>query len=148
MAPKQDTRADVRFVLEGEVERDGLMVYPPGATVTGRFELMPNRDLECRHLLLQLEWHTEGRGDRDGKVIEEADLFQGVLTAGVSIGEDFVFTLPDQPWSYAGHYVNIVWAVSIKIDIPRAKDVNASQPFIMTPDRDRVTPESAPDSIW
>jgi hypothetical protein len=128
-----DKRADVQITLEGGEDRGGTPAYPPGGTISGRVEILPQTDLTADHVLIQLEWHTEGRGDRDGQVAEAKDIYQGVLTAGVAISEDFAFTLPQEPWSFAGHYINIVWSVNVKIDIPRAKDVNVNQPFILTP---------------
>ena len=145
---RQDSRSEIRVELDGDQEQDGLMIYPPGSTISGRVEIMPRRDIACDHLLLQLKWQTQGKGDRDEQIIDQRDIYQGVLTGGIRITEDFTFTLPVQPWSYAGHYINIVWAIEVKIDIPLAKDVNYSQPFIMAPAGERVTPTPPPDSIW
>ena len=145
---RQDKRAEVQIELQGEHEWDGPMIVPPGATISGEVDIMPTQDIKCNHLLIQLKWYTEGKGDLDEQVIDQMDIRQGVLPAGNRISESFTFNLPDQPWSYSGHYVNVIWAVAVKIDIPLARDVNYSYPFVMTPDEAKVTPEPAPDSIW
>ena len=81
-----------------------------------------------------LRWHTEGRGDRDRAVIEDLDLFQGILRAGSPIFYSFHFKLPEHPWSYAGHYVNIVWEIETSIDLALARDPQATHPFVLAPD--------------
>ena len=64
-------------------------------------------------------------------------LAEGPLAANVSIRHDFNFGLPREPWSYAGHYVSIIWEIAVVVDIPLATDINAQQPFILAPRRAR-----------
>ena len=117
---------------DGEMEGD-VMRFEAGGYLRGSVQVTPVSDLDCRHLFARLVWRTEGRGDRDRGVAAEMDLFQGLLHAGSVTHHTFHFTLPQEPWSYAGYYVNIIWELEIVIDIPRAVDPKASSPFILAP---------------
>ena len=63
-------------------------------------------------------------------------MFQGTLRAGFPSMHDFHFDLPREPWSYAGHYVNIVWEIFVDVDVPWARNPRHSQPLVMVPRRD------------
>ena len=117
----------------GEVDGE-LVRFRPGETLQGSVRIKPDEDLKARHVFARLQWHTEGRGDRDESIIEEQDLFQGMLKAGTPVYYRFHFRLPDQPWSYAGHYVNIVWTIEVSIDLALARDPQAIKPLVLTPD--------------
>jgi len=82
-------------------------------------QLIPDSgNLNCKHIFIRLQWHTEGRGDRDQQRITQLDVFQGTLQARIPTTYDFAFILPRQPWSYAGYYVNIVWRSKWKCTCP------------------------------
>jgi len=105
----------------------------PGSLVEGSVQIVPESDIRANHVWVRLQWHTEGRGDRDEGRLAQLDVFQGVLTAQTPYNYSFSFTLPCEPWSYAGHYINIVWEVMVEVDVPMAPDIRHSQPFIMAP---------------
>lgn len=96
-------------------------------------EITPDRDIRCNHLFLRLRWHTEGRGTRDEAQVAQEDLFQGVLAADRMVTYPFRLTLPYEPWSYAGHYINIIWEVVAELDIPMGLNSHCCQLFIMAP---------------
>lgn len=108
--------------------------FAPDDTVKGTVQILPDKDLNCRHLYVRLQWHTEGRGDRDSAVVGEQDLFQGTLSGGMPTYHDFSLTAPRGPWSYSGHYINIVWEVIASIDVPMGGDPKAEIPFILSPE--------------
>lgn len=120
-------------IREGEQEGE-LVRFRPGERLQGSVRITPDEDLQARHVFARLRWHTEGRGDRDEAVIAEEDLYQGMLRAGTPVHYSFRFTLPNGPWSYAGHYVNIVWEVDVSIDLALARDLRDQQPFVLAPD--------------
>jgi hypothetical protein len=116
-------------------EADGeLMRFRPGETLQGSVKITPQSDLQARHVFIRLLWHTEGRGDRDQAIVAEQDVFQGVLKAGMPAYHSFHFRLPLQPWSYAGHYINIVWEIGTSIDLAMARDPRAQKAFVLAPD--------------
>jgi hypothetical protein len=124
--------AIIQFTLRGGQDEGGLMLYQPGQRVRGTVQLIPDSgDLNCKHIFVRLQWHTEGRGDRDQQCIAQLDVFQGTLQARIPTTYDFAFMLPREPWSYAGHYVNIVWEIEVEVDVPWAVNLRRSQPFVM-----------------
>jgi hypothetical protein len=86
-------------------------------------------------VLARLEWHTEGRGDRDRDRVAEIGLAGAELTANSTVIRDFTLSVPNDPWSYAGHYVNIIWEVIVVADIPLARDVIRKEPIVVAPHR-------------
>jgi hypothetical protein len=127
------SRADFEITLQGGEADGSYLRYKPGETMQGSVQVTPQRDMNCRHLFVRLVWQTEGRGDRDRGVGGEIDLFQGQLRAGTPRYHSFHFSLPDEPWSYAGHYINIVWQVEVSIDLAMTVDPRAAKPFILVP---------------
>jgi hypothetical protein len=122
---------DCHFELKGGDRRGPVTIYAPGDRVSGSVRLAPQADIPCRSVTLQLEWHTEGKGDRDQQIIHEKTLHQGNLRMGSLVGDNFVFQLPEGPVSYAGQLINIIWTITIKVDVPRAKDATFQEPFIV-----------------
>jgi hypothetical protein len=127
--------ANIQITLHNADMLEGTPSYEPGSVVQGTVHVTPQEDIKCNHVWVRLGWHTEGRGTRAEKVIEQMDIAQGVLSAHTPISRSFNFNAPREPWSYAGHYINIVWEVKVTIDIPLATDVNQSLPFVVTPRR-------------
>jgi hypothetical protein len=128
-------KAEIHVALRGG-EKDGDTAhYLPGEKVSGTAQVIPDGDVRCNHLYVRLQWHTEGRGDRDTEKIAEVDVFQGTLNAGVPSVHEFSFALPREPWSYAGHYVNVVWEIAVDVDVPWSVNPRHSQPFVMSPYR-------------
>jgi hypothetical protein len=127
-------RADFQITLRGgEFQGGGWQRFEPGSLIEGTVQIVTDSDVRANHVWLRVQWHTEGRGDRDQGKAGEMDLFQGVLTAQTPLTQSFHFTLPHEPWSYAGRYINIIWEVTAEIDIPMAPDLRGSMPFILAP---------------
>lgn len=120
-------------VRGGEME-GSLVRFRPGEALQGSVRITPIGDIQARHVYLRLQWHTEGRGDRDQAVVAEQDVFQGLLKDGTPTYYSFHFKLPDHPWSYAGHYINIIWEVAASIDLALARDPSAQEVFLLVPD--------------
>jgi hypothetical protein len=122
-------------------ERDGdVVLYEPAEEIAGSVEVEVDRATECRSLWVRLIWHTEGRGDEDTGKIEEMDIYGGGLSPGSPIRSDFRFLLPFEPWSYAGQYVSIVWAIEVTVDVPMARDLTHRHRFVMRPRLTSSTP--------
>jgi hypothetical protein len=127
--------ADIRITLSGgDVMGGNLMRFSPGSTMQCNVQVTPQDNIRCKRVVARIMWHTEGRGDRDeGTVLEAPIAPESTLQAGQQIYQQFNVVLPHEPWSYAGHYVNIVWELKVIIDIAMASDINASQPFVLAP---------------
>lgn len=127
--------ADIDFELtlrDGEVS-GGRRHYLPGSAVHGWVRLTPHEDVNCNRVLARLEWHTEGRGDRDQDCVAEVVLAEGDLSANTSVIQEFNLTLPSEPWSYAGHYINVIWEVIVVVDLPFARDVIRKEAVVVAP---------------
>jgi hypothetical protein len=110
-----------------------LRRYAPGEVLTGTAYISANKQLDCRNLTAQLGWHTEGRGDRDEAIAAKIDLYRGVLNPGFPTSYEFSFVVPAAPWSYGGHYITIVWAVTIEIDLAWRSNPRVLQSFVLLP---------------
>lgn len=127
--------AVVQFTLEGGTHEGGLMRFEPRSRLNGTVTVTPGKDIRAKRVYAQLQWHTEGRGDRDEGVAAAVAFNDAQLRANMPMVGRFTFDLPEAPWSFAGHYINIVWEILLVVDIPLATDIRASQPFIMAPKR-------------
>ncbi|MFZ0548491.1 MAG: hypothetical protein WAM60_23790 [Candidatus Promineifilaceae bacterium] len=119
--------------LQGGAAEDGFMRYEPGSMISGLVQIVPNEDVNSRRAAVRLRWRTKGRGDTNSESLGETEIWQGNLQQGRPIQKDFSFQLPNQPWSYSGHYINIVWEIFVFVDIPFASDPKFVQPFVMRP---------------
>lgn len=126
-------QVNVQITLEGGEVAEGWRRYRPGEEISGTAQITPAEDVRCNHVYIRAGWHTEGRGDGDGGRAGEFDVFQGTLVAQETRAWPFRFSLPAEPWSYAGHYINIVWDVSVDLDVPMARDVHHAERFILSP---------------
>ena len=125
--------ATIGIRVEGAGMGEIAARFEPGAIVQGSVQITPEQDLNCRHVFARLQWRTEGRGDEDKGIAAEQDLFQGLLPGGLPRHHSFHLRLPDQPWSYAGQLVRIVWEVEVSIDVAFARDPKAALPLVMRP---------------
>lgn len=123
---------DIR-IDNAETTSAGLRVSP-GQEVHGTVTVVPDKDIKVRHVYLRLSWHTEGRGDRDSGQALELDLFQGEMMGGLPAYYEFSLTTPEAPWSYSGYYVNIVWELDVKVDIPFSSDITGKMRFVLSPE--------------
>ena len=128
-------RADIDVLFEPGPSEYGVRRVSPGDVLRGTVRITPDTDTRCNHLWLRLVWRTEGRGDEDSARAAELDVFQGQLRTGTAGEFPFEFLLPREPWSYAGHYVTIVWSIDVDVDVPWAVNARHRQVFICAPDR-------------
>ena len=111
----------------------GLARFVAGDAVVGYVEITPAKNIPYKKLSLRIKWRTEGRGDTDEVVwytVEEPD---GTLTAGIMKTLPFSAVLPEEPWSFAGRYITIVWGVDIEVDVAWAINLRHFAPFVLAP---------------
>ena len=122
-------------VIQIQIKGGEGKIYHPGDIVEGVVEILPDVDIpNVRKIEVKVGWETQGKGNIDRRAIEiwtRDDM--PILEANIPFYQEFSAKLPNQPWSFHGHYINIVWAVIVKIDVARAKDLNASQRFVLQP---------------
>lgn len=126
--------AQINIQIEnGEEIGGGLRRFDPASNIKGQINIMPEKNFNARAVELYVQWHTEGRGDQDKGSTPPIQLYTGQLNNGMPVYYPFDMLLPLEPWSYSGHYINIIWNLVVKIDIPRAKDVLGMVPFVLYP---------------
>ena len=127
--------ADFEVTLLGGEDSPPGKLYRPGDEVRGSVALFTDSNVKCQHFYIRLGWHTEGRGTRYAEKVSELDVFQGELSSSIPANYNFSFVLPDQPWSYEGHYITIAWAVEFEVDVSWGKNLKHFEPFILSPER-------------
>ncbi len=98
--------------------------WPVGGRVKGRVSISAPVATKTKKITVELVWKTEGRGNENKDTVDSTTIHEGELYDGAMINCDFELTLPEHgPITYDGHYIRILWAVVVRIDIPWAKDV-------------------------
>ena len=128
-------KAAIQISLRGGEDLGGMMRFDPGGRLEGVAQILPDGNIRAKKVMVQLGWHTEGRGSRADGTAGQVEIAQGNLVANTPIVQSFAFNLPNEPWSFAGHYINIIWQVEVIVDIPLGVDLHAEQPFVMAPSR-------------
>lgn len=123
---------ELRLILQGGESDGGVHCYEAGSTVRGMVQLVTTGEVKSNRVSVSIGWHTEGRGDRDSAQIGEVELHRGRLGTNTYLTPSFSFTLPDQPWSYAGHYINIIWEVTATVAVPFGRDIKQTEPIVVS----------------
>jgi hypothetical protein len=131
-------KADIQISFRNAAQAYNAWRFRPMEFVQGTVTVIPDSDVNCKHLYVRLEWHTEGRGTQFRQKIQEMDVFQGSLQANMPRSFEFDFQLPEEPWSYEGHYISIIWAIAVQLDVPWGRDVKSEEPFLLLPERDEA----------
>ncbi len=126
-----NTDIDIQFFNEDTAGSDAL--FQPDSWIKGRATIFTDSDIKCKDVTAQLLWRTEGRGTRFQEKVGNVALHQGPLRAGLPNSFEFEFLLPNNPWSYEGYYVSVVWEVMIEIDVSWGMDIRNSKQFVMRP---------------
>ena len=49
------------------------------------------------------------------------------------LGDDDPAQLPREPWSFAGQYISIIWAIEVNVDVPMGRDLSYRERLVMRP---------------
>lgn len=137
------SNVDITITIQTEDRLDGYVVLPPGGRLSGVVLIQAQQEVKCRKGTLTLGWHTEGRGTRYEQTVATRELFQGSVAAARPLSFPFEFDLPHEPWSYSGHYISIVWHLTLTLDMPLAKDISQRVQFVLRP-----LAKSGAGSVW
>ena len=89
-----------------ELRTDGdRTAYDPGETISGTVSWRlgaPAQGVEVR-----LFWYTRGKGTTDVQVAKA----QHFDSAGASGNRPFRFVLPEEPYSFSGKLISLIWAL-------------------------------------
>lgn len=101
--------------------------YHPGDVVRGSVEVRTDEPVRCDGLTVELRWRTHGKASSVKETAVSARLFAGEWRGGAVHRYRFELELPAGPFTYHGHYLNVVWEVYASADVPWAFDPDAEQ---------------------
>jgi hypothetical protein len=139
---------NIEITLHGGEVEGPPHAYAPGSTVRGWVRLTPDGTIDTNRVVVRLQWHTEGRGDRNVGRAGEVEVATGPVS--MELVQPFTLTVPHEPWSYAGHFINIIWAVLVVADVRHGRDIRHEERIVVAPRGQPVgppptpTPETAP----
>ena len=81
--------------------------YRPGERLIGRIE--PSEGAQAEEFTVELGWETRGYGETETCIVETLD----IQTVPEETAE-FIFDLPEGPYSCRGKHVSIHWFVQIR----------------------------------
>ena len=89
-----------------EIQSDGgRSTYLPGETITGTVSW--RLDAPAEGVEVRLFWYTRGKGTTDVQVVKA----QHIDSAGMTGKRPFRFVLPEEPYSFSGKLISLVWAL-------------------------------------
>lgn len=80
-------------------------VYRPKETIIGIIRWQSSRPL--KQVEVTLLWSTRGKGTQDFGIVEQYQ----IQTPDSQGHQNFTFELPDQPYSFSGKLISLIWAV-------------------------------------
>jgi hypothetical protein len=91
-------------VIDIELD-EGRTEFVPGDTITGAVSWA--LDAPASGVEVRLFWYTRGKGTTDVQVVKA----QHFDAAGASGRRGFRFVLPEEPYSFSGKLISLVWAL-------------------------------------
>ena len=91
-------------LIEIQTEGGGV-VFAPGEVVSGTVSWQ--LDAPASGVEVRLFWYTRGKGTSDVQVVKA----QHFDAAGASGRRNFRFVLPEEPYSFSGKLISLIWAL-------------------------------------
>jgi hypothetical protein len=107
----------------------GQTAFDPGDVIPVRLSWL--LDSAPTKLEVRLAWHTQGKGDRDSRVVEVVELSDVSLENTI----DLSITLPSGPYSFSGQLISLVWSLEA---IAHPDDSTSQCELIMAPGKREV----------
>ena len=115
--------------------KDNRTALEPGQTVVGEASWQVDR---AKSVQVRLFWYTAGKGTRDVQIVDSKPIAEPAPNGQTS----FSLQLPDQPYSFSGKLISLIWAVELVIE---PGDHSARAEFVMGPGGREVTLGVAPE---
>ena len=103
---------------------EGRTNYRPGETLAGVASWRLDEPVD--ELEVRLLWFTRGKGTQDVSVIDHREF----RSPGLSGHREFTFNLPDEPYSFSGRLISLIWA--LELVTPRGKESTRVE-FVLSP---------------
>ncbi|MBP7999033.1 MAG: hypothetical protein KA314_06680 [Chloroflexi bacterium] len=129
------SKAQINIGLANGLSVGEGWLFRPGDVVKGSTSITALESMNCRSVYIVLQWRTRGRGSTHIQVVQRVDVHQGEIKTDWPLSFNFEFVLPNEPWSYTGHYINIVWELLVGIDLSWQSDPMQTATLIVLPER-------------
>ncbi len=114
--------------------------YPAGSNISGVVRLTVEKVSNFKELYIERIWKTHGQGNADkGNKLKQV-LHAEAIEPGTH-EFPFTFTIPTQPVSYHGEYINIDWYLSARADISWNSDPKCELDFLVVPNEEQIAAE-------
>ena len=70
-------KAAIQVSLRGGEDLGGMMRFDPGGRLEGVAQVLPDGNIRAKKVIVQLAWHTEGRGSRAEGTAGQVEIAQG-----------------------------------------------------------------------
>jgi hypothetical protein len=115
--------------------RDDKTGFLPGEELSG--EAVWRLDSPPASVELRLFWYTDGRARREVNIVERIS-FDNPMQHD---HRNFLFRLPDMPYSFSGKYVSVLWA--LELEVPSSGRTERLD-IVMSPTGSEIAPYGQP----
>ncbi len=112
-------------------------IFTVGEGVNGTVNIIVNKSTVCRGVHITWQWRTHGRGNVAKSSVNENEIVEYVsgdeLEEGKEYSFSFSFPAPNGPLTYRGHYLNVDWYLSARVDARGPFDPKKEEEFLLLP---------------
>src|SRR5688500_5699363 len=96
--------------------------FRPGESIRGEVRVRVDERVECRGLMVTVQWTTHGRGNRRQGQAGDFLIFQREWLPGRDYTYPFDLRTPPGPATYHGNVLNVDHYLTVRADIPWSMD--------------------------
>ncbi len=124
------SRCDIQITFN-----KGERIFTVGEEVSGVVNITANKPTVCQAVYIVWQWRTHGRGNvAKGATNEITEYVSGnELDEGKEYSFPFSFPAPNGPLTYRGHYLNVDWYLSARVDARGPFDPKKEEEFLLLP---------------
>jgi hypothetical protein len=122
----------LRILLDGK-----KVAFRPGDEIKGRAEW--SLDAPPEKVEVHLCWFTRGKGTEDMEIVT-TEVIENATPNGQ---RDFTFRAPDQPHSFSGQLISLIWALELVVE--PAEQCERVEITIGPDAREIILPATVPD---
>lgn len=101
-----------------EIRIKEICEWRVGEVVEGEMIWTPEKEVKSARIKVELDWTTEGRGNRDSGTVAAVERECRAPIQGAGIRLPFSLRIPEAgPVSYDGKLIRIIWMVRAQADI-------------------------------
>ncbi len=100
-----------------------------GQPISGTVIVKPEKETNCKGLVVRSIWSTHGQGNVDTGQVDEQTVFQGTWQAGKEVSYPFKLNTASWPPTYYGSYLNVGHYVTAQAKLSWATDPKAQAEY-------------------